>query len=776
MNQMNSVSADTIGGSFLNDAELTLPPRPRLPPEIMMIPYGAQGLLFEGGDGNQLISGRGARSFIPRLVAVLDGTRTLDQILTAFPGIPQAKVFGALALLYSRGLLEDGTGDGPIPEGMTESAKFFGRYIDATRVNGNRHAALSRLAETHVALCGNGASALAQALECAGFASLVTPEHPADIPDRTGLLITLFTGEDDAGIQEWLDTAWTRGIQTLHAHLGADKVEIGPLFMPGASASPSCFHRLRTRAPQGNCTDPGFWAGIVALSAQSLISRIGRVELYNICHIHAGDSYEKLNLARLPGSEAAGLGHVSPPRSDPHNVVWRLHNAANGMAPRELQVPRDHQMHYSASNISTARERPAPHHGATPFALPDERPLSDRTGKGRIDLPVLATMLRHAVGYDHASRRIAPSAGGLGSANLYLVARDVPGLPRGAICHYYAPDHRLDYLGTVTDEELSGALGALPQDLPRVLLIGASDTDKTQKKYNNFAFRFAQLDCGVARAYLTGIAGHFGLPMRDYPGLRDRSMALLLRLGIRAGQQIVAFAVGLGDGAHPGRQLLPALRPFQAATQLIELSAHDGPVGSPAMIVPDPPVWSRAADPATLLATRRSQRVFDGLPLTADEIAMIFREAQAICDTLERTGARHLRLRFRAIAATGDGRADIVQPGQDGPEALRTGVTADALAELTIQPGLIEAPFVLLVTGDLHHAVDTAGARGYRDLIGRAGAVAGHTLTAAWDRGISGCPWGGMCESGWGPLLEIDRYTDCPLFGISFGRAGAGHG
>ncbi|ETX12953.1 hypothetical protein OCH239_15150 [Roseivivax halodurans JCM 10272] len=770
MNQMNSISADVIGGSFLNDAELALPERPRVPPEILMIPYGAHGLLFEGGDGNQIISGRGARSFIPRLVAVLDGTRTLPEILAAFPRVDDAKVFGALALLYSRGLLEDGPG-AAVPEALEETAQFLGRYIDATRVNGNRGAALDRLAGTRVALAGRGAAWLAEALDGAGLAALDTPATPADLGPDTGLLLTLFSGpEPDA--QDWLDAAWNAGIRILHAHIGAETAEIGPLFVPAASASPTCFRRLRPETPSGTPVDPGFWAGTVAMSAQSLVSRIGRVELFDLCHVHQGTAYERLQLARLPGSEAAGLGHVAPPETDPHNVVWRLHNAANAMPPRELLVPRDHQMHYSASNISTAQEKPDPHHGATPIALPEDRPLTDGARDGRLDLPTLGTMLRHAAGYDADGTRIAPSAGGLGSANLYLVARDVPGLPRGAMCHYYAPAHRLDYLGTVTDEELSGALGASAEDLPAALLVGASDTDKTQKKYNNFAFRFAQLDCGVARAYLTDLAGHYGLPVRDYPGLRDRSMALLLKLGIRADQEIVAFAAGLGVTAHTARRPLPALRPFQAVTQLIELSAQDGPVSAPAAIVPPAPVWSAADDPGRVLRTRRSRRVFDGVPLGSAEIGLLFREAQAIGDILEATGARRLSLEFWGIAARTDGTADILRPGPDAPQVFRPGVEFERLADLTIQPKLMEAPFVLLVTGDLHDAVARAGARGYRDLVGRAGAIAGRTLTAAWAAGIAGCPWGGMCESGWGPLLDIDRYTDCPLFGISFGRTG----
>jgi SagB-type dehydrogenase family enzyme len=778
MNQINSVSAEMIGGSFLNDAELALPLRPRFPTEILMIPYGADGLLFEGGDGNQIIAGHGARNFIPRLIALLDGSRTMPDLFAAFPSLPPAKIFGALALLYSRGLLEDGTaaaGGEPAAQ-LFETARFLGRYIDSTRVNGNRDAALHRLGMARVAVAGGGAALLRDALEGAGFAALVPVATPDALPADTTLLITLFTDADRAP-QDWLHAAWSGGVQVLHGHIGTDMAEIGPLFVPGKSASPDCFRRIRPAAPQGPARDAGFWAGVIALDAQNLISRIGRTELYNLCHVHekraSGDNYEKVELARLPGMAAAGLGDVLPPDGDPDSVVWRLHNAANGMPPREFLVPRDHQMHYSAANISTAREIPTPHHGALPVPLPEARPLADVQPDGRIDLATLATVLVHAVGHDAQGRRIAPSAGGLGSANLYLVARTVPGLHRGAICHYNATAHRLDLLGTLSDEDICGALGITADDLPGVVVIGASDTDKTQKKYNDFAFRFAHLDCGVAQSYITDLAGAFGIPMRVYPAMRDRTMAMLMGLGMRADQTILTFAAGLGDGRSAVRRPLPALRPHQVVSQLIDLSAQErAAVAAPAFQVPPMPVWARAAQPETVLTSRRSVRSFAPPPLQTDEIARIFHAAARTDHGLVAQGALPVALQFWGVAQTGAAGATVMafDSGTGDIRHLRLGVQHDDLAALTIQPKLMEAPFVLLVTGAFHDAVDRFGAKGYAALIGRAGAVAGHTLNAAWAEGIAGCPWGGMCESGWGPLLGIDRYTRCPLFGISFGR------
>lgn len=107
MNANLQLSAQVIGASFANDPELELPSFPRFPTEIVVLPYHRQGLLFEGAHGTQVINGRGARGFLPRLIAVLDGTRRLSDVVAAFPGMPERAVWDALTLLYSRGLLED---------------------------------------------------------------------------------------------------------------------------------------------------------------------------------------------------------------------------------------------------------------------------------------------------------------------------------------------------------------------------------------------------------------------------------------------------------------------------------------------------------------------------------------------------------------------------------------------------------------------------------------------------------------------------------------------
>lgn len=788
---MNKITADMIGSSFQRDPELHLPQRPRFPPEIVMLPYGANGILFDGADGAQLVAGAGARALLPRLVQALDGRRTLDEIGDLFPQLPPAQLINAITLLYSRGLLEDGV-DGTVPD--TPQAGFMGRHVDSTRVNANRAEALGRLASTRLAIASAGAApALAGALADTGLGAIETLSDPAGMSDGRAPTLGLFvvTPQDDpAKAGAWLDRAWAVGLPVLHLAAGASQVQVGPLFLPGQSASPDCFRRLLPETPAGAPDDLDVWVAIAAMNVQNIASRIGRMNHYNLCHVHhrhPGEppSYREVRLCRLPGSAAAGLGHIDrAPRGDPDHLVWRLHNAANGMAPRSFLSPRDYQVHYSASNINATAVRPDPFFGAPARELPDgltvdlptpwtaPAPASEKAA--RLDLNGLATLLRHAAGHD-GQRRIAPSAGGLGCVNLFVVARDVDGLGQGTAWHYDAPAHRLCHLGGVTDMTLCGALGARPDQLAQAVIVGAASTDKTQRKYNSFAFRFAHLDSGVARAYLTELSSASGIALCDYPHLGDIAAAQALGIALRGTANIVTFAAGLGRRGVALQAPSPQLRHGQEVTQLAELSAGTGPLADPdgRARVPQPVLGAPGASLTGVMRARRSVRVFRDQPVGIWDLSLLARAATQISDQLDASGALAVRLSlWAAIPAERDADMQgIWRCDRDAdPVRIRDHLSVSELAQVMLQRSLAEAPLTLLMTARLHDALDHWGARGYRECYSRAGAVSARLLLMSQAMGLAGSPWGGLSEAAWGPLLGIDRYTDCPLFGVSIGH------
>ena len=84
-----------------------MPLLPRLAPWYRLVEDGDR-LLFEHGRSVVVLEGGAVRALFPRLLPLLDGSRTLEQIVARI-GTPAAEAVGqAIDLLAAHGLLVDG--------------------------------------------------------------------------------------------------------------------------------------------------------------------------------------------------------------------------------------------------------------------------------------------------------------------------------------------------------------------------------------------------------------------------------------------------------------------------------------------------------------------------------------------------------------------------------------------------------------------------------------------------------------------------------------------
>src|SRR5450631_3133327 len=100
------IAAQKMAEAVQFDPQFTLPTYPRFPNELVTIPI-EDGLLIDGTDELQVLRGRAAQILLPRLLPLLDGTRTIQQLAEALPNIPARAIYNAVSLLYTRGVLED---------------------------------------------------------------------------------------------------------------------------------------------------------------------------------------------------------------------------------------------------------------------------------------------------------------------------------------------------------------------------------------------------------------------------------------------------------------------------------------------------------------------------------------------------------------------------------------------------------------------------------------------------------------------------------------------
>lgn len=787
-----TLSADTVGETFTMDPELSLPVYPRYINETVCIPYGSAGLLFEGVQGTQVLKGRSTRTFIPRLLEKLDGTLTISQICEYFPHFPKSVITNAVALLYSRGLLEDG--NSILPNEVDRAADaFFGRYIDVTRVNKNRKEVADRLASCSVAIVSSESNADSVLASFAGLGlkSVTRIESTDDINTHLDLVVMFFTPEvTERESARWLEVAWENRVKTLHARVDSGGCELGPLFIPGKSACYRCFRKIRPYANMQGNVNPGVWAAVSALQAIQLLTRVGRTHLYNRCHSHQsgidGASYEEVAITRMPGCQSCGLDGVVA--STETQLIWQLHCATNAMPPHDLLCPRDYQIHYAPTNVLISKEQVEPYYGAQELPLPNSSELNcvpswvSAKGVSRVlDISVVSDLLRYSVGYQHDAngnqRRIAPSAGGLGSSEAFLIVRDVGGLPRG-VYHYHAAGHQLYRLGSYSEELLMGALGARACELPQLLLINVGSMTKLRQKYGDFAYRFANLDSGFSLVYQLEMLSSFHLKFGLYNDVRNSVLTNMLSVPTAGNRNLITSVMGIGDlppktGQDPRHMLrcmdeLASLsaagfgsdaRKYDELAEVERCARHDGDFAS-----------SRGI--SDLFLSRRSVRRFANTYVALDKAAVLADLAAQESGYIERKGGLALDMHINLALKSEEGYRLYRWASLQGDwQCLSNRVTPGEINQALIQRALASAPAIFFLTGNFHLAVERYGARGHQALMQRSGSLAAKLLIVASSLGISGCPWGGLCEDAWGDILSIDRYQDCPLFGVSLGYA-----
>lgn len=214
-----------------------IPARPALAPWCRVVEDGDR-LLVEHGGSLVTFEGRAVRALLPRLLPLVDGTRTPREIAGELGPAATAAVDRALGLLARRGLLTDGPpGSDDTP--ATAAASFAAAVTRQTSPS----EALDALETTEAVVLGSGAVAdeTARALRRSGFGGAEI--RPIDAATRSDELVV--AAPDPLELGE-LDTLNRRRLELGGAWLQVLPFDgrllvVGPLFLPGASGCRRCF-------------------------------------------------------------------------------------------------------------------------------------------------------------------------------------------------------------------------------------------------------------------------------------------------------------------------------------------------------------------------------------------------------------------------------------------------------------------------------------------------------------------------------------------------------
>ena len=222
---------------------MALPDRPALAPWCRLVEDGSRVLIERGGTLVTL-EGGAARALLPKLLPLLDGTRTHEELQATLGPAAAAAVDNALALLAEHHLLVDGPTEESRPAG---AAAAFAAAVVGTRAPA---AAVAALEGARVAVVGSGSIAreLARLLPLSGLPEveiLSLDQEPA-----AGSFVVAAPEHDEREALSSLNDARLERRDPWLQVLPYDGrfVIAGPVFVPGTSACQRCFVTRRAAA------------------------------------------------------------------------------------------------------------------------------------------------------------------------------------------------------------------------------------------------------------------------------------------------------------------------------------------------------------------------------------------------------------------------------------------------------------------------------------------------------------------------------------------------
>jgi bacteriocin biosynthesis cyclodehydratase domain-containing protein len=209
--------------------------------------YDGRRYLVEQAGTLVTFEGRAVGPLLDRLMPLLDGTRTVDDLSVELGPSVAPAVDRALSLLETHGLLVEG----PAPRTASETVTAADFAVTVNR-RANRTAAGQALEEARVAVAGSGsgADATAHHLEAIGIGRVEALAIDAE-PPSDAFVVAVPGHAQVPELARLNEHALAAGVPWLQLLPFDGRVlVVGPLFLPGTSACQRCY-RLRRGACSG---------------------------------------------------------------------------------------------------------------------------------------------------------------------------------------------------------------------------------------------------------------------------------------------------------------------------------------------------------------------------------------------------------------------------------------------------------------------------------------------------------------------------------------------
>ncbi|MFF7449635.1 MULTISPECIES: TOMM precursor leader peptide-binding protein [unclassified Streptomyces] len=511
----------------------------KLIPGIMALPADGR-LVIAGTPRRQVLRGKTATQVVPRILPLLDGTRTEEEIVREL-GAPRGQFDRVVAALDSCGLLEPAAGTPALDALPDEVVAHYGRFRDGRVYAGvGEMADVLGAARVCVVAEDDLADKMVQDLLRSGVSEVRRVPWPLSSDDGTGheppawqdhdLVVVVETPEGIRFISEDVRSLTGSGVPVLPFTVTQDHIEAGPWLYPGYGTCADCL--ARSRRDMGWDGPAGAPSAAVrelaaGLACAEVVSRIlgapGSRLVNQVLRISLPDlTAERYLVVPYPACPDCGFG--SPEQDTPEAAELALRNEwLTRLAPAFLQDRQPFSREEDARNRALPAERPR-------FTTHPSRPLpsAEHTvhgvfGEDAPDRPAaledeafLSQLLRRVGGRRRdcdgdPMQRWTPTGGNLGSVELYVLHEPgFPGLP-GTLFRYDDLAHALIAVrpDAVPAAQLLAGTDLAADGTPATVIVLVAALGRAAVKYSH-AHRLVHLDAGCARTQLDATATGLG--------------------------------------------------------------------------------------------------------------------------------------------------------------------------------------------------------------------------------------------------------------------------
>jgi len=535
---------------IVEDAELKnqLISQPRIAEGIQVFPY-KKGLSLLGVEGMEIFDGFGIKSKLSEFLPLLDGSRTINELLRPSENLSLIDRKELLANLFLSGFLRDGALD----FSLSAQSRYFDFVSGYTLANKSGSQGMKRLKEHSLVFVvpEEIKTEIASQIE-EGIGRKCRFINVKDaLPEEASFLLVLSDG-NLAEPTELFNEAAKNDCIALNIEMNGEKVRFGPLILPKRSASYLCYRAqnapLQRRATFAT-SELSFWSALVVNNIVNFLSGVSFDTWIN-----SFIEYQWVNDRQVVQIQSIARVHKWDSGGNPQSLnidtdiadfdVWERYCKV-ALQSIDVSAPKAYHNHYKAKNIKAIYERSPVFYTGENIALAEVCSETESSFERGLNYQTVSQLLHFSLGYEQRNgnpHRCCPTGGNLGSTLAVILVKDIEGMEDG-VFWFDNQENSLEKLPLVSPENMFELTGACLD--AKLVLLSIANTPKVASKYGAFSYNISWYDAGLLSSFITNLAVTQGINSTAIS--LDNEKQILADLGIERSGMLLTGITAFND-------------------------------------------------------------------------------------------------------------------------------------------------------------------------------------------------------------------------------------